>query len=70
MEARLQTLASLCIVQGQESRLLFTEPLDAGEHRDLHNFDNRRDLAAREIWGCVWRGSSTCIWRQSEMILR
>ena len=55
MEARLRTLASLRIVQGQESRLSFTEPLNDGECRDLCNFDNRRDLAAGEIWGCVER---------------
>ena len=59
MEARLRTLASLRIVQGQESRPSFTEPLDAGERRDLRNFDNRRDLAAGEIWGCVEREQQT-----------
>ena len=59
MEARLRTLASLRIVQGQESRPSFTEPLDAGERRDLRDFDNRRDLAAGEIWGCVEREQQT-----------
>ena len=46
-------------MQGQESRPSFTEPLDAGERRDLRNFDNRRDLAAGEIWGCVDREQQT-----------
>ena len=59
MEARLRTLASLRIVQGQESRPSLTEPLDAGERRDVCNFDNRRDLAAGEIWGCVEREQQT-----------
>ena len=49
MEASLQTVASLRIVQGQESRPSFTEPLDAGKRRDLRDFDNRRDLTAGEI---------------------
>ncbi|EPT04891.1 hypothetical protein FOMPIDRAFT_1021673 [Fomitopsis schrenkii] len=59
MEARLRTVAALRIVKGQELRLSFTEPLDIGEHRDLHDFDNRRDLAAGEIWGCVEREQQT-----------
>ncbi|EPS99842.1 hypothetical protein FOMPIDRAFT_1024009 [Fomitopsis schrenkii] len=59
MEARLRTVAALRIVKGQESRPSFTEPLDAGERRDLCDFDNRRDLAAGEIWGCVEREQQT-----------
>ena len=59
MEARLRTLACLRIVQGQESRPSFSEPLDAGERRDLRDFDNRRDLAAGEIWSCVEREQQT-----------
>ncbi|EPS93777.1 hypothetical protein FOMPIDRAFT_1026426, partial [Fomitopsis schrenkii] len=59
MEARLRTVAALRIVKGQESRPSFTEPLDAGERRDLRDFDNRRDLAAGEIWGCVEREQQT-----------
>ena len=59
MEARLRTLACLRIVQGLESRPSFSEPLDAGERRDLRDFDNRRDLAAGEIWSCVEREQQT-----------
>lgn len=59
MEARLRTLACLHIVQGQESRPSFSEPLDPGERRDLRDFDNRRDLAAGEIWSCVEREQQT-----------
>ena len=59
MEARLRTLACLRIVQGLESRPSFSEPLDAGERHDLHDFDNRRDLAAGEIWSCVEREQQT-----------
>ncbi|EPS96432.1 hypothetical protein FOMPIDRAFT_1025368 [Fomitopsis schrenkii] len=47
MEARLRTVAALHI------------PLDAGERRDLRDFDNRRDLAAGEIWGCMEREQQT-----------
>ena len=59
MEARLRTVAALRIVKGQESRPSFAEPLDAGERRDLRDFENRRDLAAGEIWGCVEREQQT-----------
>ena len=59
MEARLRTLACLRIVQGQESRPAVTEPLDAGERRDLRDFDSRVDLAAGEIWSCVEREQQT-----------
>ena len=59
MEARLRTVTALRIVKGQESRPSFAEPLDAGERRDLRDFENRRDLAAGEIWGCVEREQQT-----------
>ena len=53
MEARLRILGALRIVKGTETRPSFVEPLDAGAHRNLHNFDTRMDLAAGEIWSCV-----------------
>ena len=53
MEARLRILGALRIVKGTETRPSFVEPLDAGEHRDLRDFDTRMDLAAGEIWSCV-----------------
>ncbi|TFY64068.1 hypothetical protein EVJ58_g2865 [Rhodofomes roseus] len=59
MEARLRTLAALRIVKGSETRPSFTPPLDASERRDLRDFENRRDLAAGEIWGCVEREQQT-----------
>ena len=59
MEARLRTLGCLRIVQGTETRPSFVPPLDAGERRDLRDFDNRVDLAAGEIWGCVEREQHT-----------
>ena len=59
MEARLRTLGALRIVQGTESRPAFVSPLDAGERRDLRDFDNRVDLAAGEIWTCVEREQQT-----------
>ena len=78
MEARLRTLACLRIVQGLESRPSFSEPLDAGERRDLRDFDNRRDLAAGEIWSCVEREQQThleairddpeAMWRKLESV--
>ena len=53
MEARLRILGALHIVKGTETRPSFVEPLDAGERRDLCDFDTRMDLAAGEIWSCV-----------------
>ena len=78
MEARLRTLGALCIVQGTESRPAFVSPLDAGERRDLRDFDNRVDLAAGEIWTCVEREQQThleairddpgAMWRKLEAV--
>ena len=59
MEARLRTLGALRSVQGTESRPAFVSPLDAGERRNLRDFDNRVDLAAGEIWTCVEREQQT-----------
>ena len=53
MEARLRILGALHIVKGTETRPSFVEPLNAGERRDLCDFDTRMDLAAGEIWSCV-----------------
>ena len=78
MEARLRTLGALRIVQGTESRPAFVSPLDAGERRDLRDFDNRVDLAAAEIWTCVEREQQThleaiqddpgAMWRKLEAV--
>ena len=78
MEARLRTLGALRIVQGTESRPAFVSPLDAGERRDLRDFDNRVDLAAGEIWTCVEREQQThleairddpgAMWRKLEAV--
>ena len=59
MEARLRILGALHIIKGQESRPTFVAPLDAGERRDLRDFDSRVDLAAGEIWSCVEREQQT-----------
>ena len=59
MEARLHILGCLRIVQGTETRPSFVPPLDAVERQDLCDFDNRVDLAAGEIWGCVEREQHT-----------
>ena len=55
MEARLRTLGCLRIVQSTETWPSFVPPLDAGKRQDLRDFDNKVDLAAGEIWGCVER---------------
>ncbi|KAL7278651.1 hypothetical protein ACG7TL_007652 [Trametes sanguinea] len=52
MEARLRTLGAMRIVQGTESRLHFTEPLDSRERRELRNYNSRVAAAAGEIWNC------------------
>ena len=59
MEARLQILGALHIIKGTETRPTFVPPLDAGEHRELRDFDSRMDLAAGEIWSCVQREQQT-----------
>ncbi|TFK77785.1 hypothetical protein K466DRAFT_618472, partial [Polyporus arcularius HHB13444] len=59
MEARLRTIGALRIVQGTEKRPEFTSPLDAGERRELRDYDGRLDLAAGEIWNCVEREQQT-----------
>ncbi|TBU66233.1 hypothetical protein BD310DRAFT_802853, partial [Dichomitus squalens] len=59
MEARLRILGALRIVKGTETRPSYTPPLDAGERRDLRDFDNRVDMAAGEIWSCVEREQQT-----------
>ncbi|PIL36549.1 hypothetical protein GSI_00238 [Ganoderma sinense ZZ0214-1] len=59
MEARLRILGALHIIKGQETRPNFVAPLDTGEHRDLHDFDGRVDLAAGKIWSCVEREQQT-----------
>ncbi|RDX44055.1 hypothetical protein OH76DRAFT_1323122, partial [Lentinus brumalis] len=59
MEARLRTFGALRIVKGEETRPQFVPPLDAGERRELRDFDGRVDLAAGEIWNCVEREQQT-----------